>query len=83
MQSQPKIYLEIVAHTDSIGTAENNQILSEKRANSVAEYMINQGIKRTRLVTKGLGEQQSSMRGLNPKTLADDRRVEFKIIRKS
>lgn len=83
LQSQPLIGLEIIAHTDSIGTEENNLALSKKRAESVAEYLQKQGIKRQRMRTKGMGEQQSTNRGTIQKNLADDRRVEFKIIREN
>ncbi|HIB77334.1 MAG TPA: OmpA family protein [Flavobacteriales bacterium] len=43
-------------HTDNTGTIENNQILSEKRANSVKQALINLGCNKEQLQTKGYGE---------------------------
>ncbi|MEN9639724.1 MAG: hypothetical protein RLZZ262_1593 [Bacteroidota bacterium] len=83
LQSQPSTSLEIIAHTDSVGTEDNNLILSKKRAESVAEYLTSKGISRTRLQTRGMGELQSALHRDSNRILADDRRVEFKIIRKS
>jgi outer membrane protein OmpA-like peptidoglycan-associated protein len=82
IKSQPMVSLEIIAHTDSIGSASNNQILSEKRARSVADLLTAEGIESKRLITIGLGESQSNLIYANRKSLADDRRVEFRILRK-
>jgi outer membrane protein OmpA-like peptidoglycan-associated protein len=82
IKSQPLVSLEIIAHTDSIGSAHNNQILSEKRACSVADLLAQEGIDSERIITIGLGETQSNVTYENHKSLADDRRVEFRILRK-
>ena len=46
----------IEGHTDSVGTKENNQILSDNRAKSVREYIIENGIEESRLESVGYGE---------------------------
>lgn len=50
--------LTIEGHTDSKGTDAYNQDLSQKRAGSVADYLVSLGVDRSRLTTKGYGEQQ-------------------------
>ncbi len=49
--------VEVAGHTDSTGTDSYNQALSERRANSVATYLIGQGVMRERLITVGMGEK--------------------------
>ncbi|QKJ21812.1 OmpA family protein [Poseidonibacter lekithochrous] len=46
----------IEGHTDSVGTEKNNQILSDNRAKSVREYIIENGIEESRLESVGYGE---------------------------
>jgi outer membrane protein OmpA-like peptidoglycan-associated protein len=48
------VYVE--GHTDSVGSAESNHLLSQRRADSVTSYLIGQGIAPNRLTSKGLGE---------------------------
>ncbi len=55
--------VEIVGHTDSRGSEAYNQRLSEKRAEAVAEYLIQQGVSPSRITTSGRGE--SEPRGTN------------------
>jgi outer membrane protein OmpA-like peptidoglycan-associated protein len=56
MKQQPSISVELASHTDCRGTSEYNQELSQRRANGVVEYLINQGIERKRLRPVGYGE---------------------------
>lgn len=51
-----KSIVHVIGHTDSTGTAEHNQTLSEARARSVADTMSYQGVPRDRLRTEGRGE---------------------------
>jgi peptidoglycan-associated lipoprotein len=53
----PAIVMELSAHTDFIGNNEANKILSQKRAQSVVDYLINAGISADRLISKGYGEE--------------------------
>jgi len=46
----------IVGHTDQLGTSTYNQGLSERRAGAAATYLVSQGVTRTRLATRGMGE---------------------------
>lgn len=46
----------IVGHTDQVGTSAYNQGLSERRAAAAANYLVSQGVTRTRVATRGMGE---------------------------
>jgi len=56
LKNFPAMAIEIGAHTDCRGDDEYNLILSDKRANSVREYLIEQGISESRLSSVGYGE---------------------------
>lgn len=58
MKEKPLITVEISSHTDSRGSAASNQSLSQRRAESVVNYLVNRGISRSRLVASGYGETQ-------------------------
>lgn len=58
IQDNPQVVVEIGAHTDSRGSTESNQKLSERRANWIVAYLIEKGIPADRLVAKGYGEEQ-------------------------
>ena len=52
----PTITIELMAHTDHIGSDQFNSDLSQKRAQSVVDYLISKGVNSARLVAKGYGE---------------------------
>ncbi len=51
------LIIELASHTDSRGTDESNDVLSQKRAESVVNYLIDRGIDPNRLIAKGYGER--------------------------
>ena len=55
MKANPSLRIEIAGNTDSIGTPEYNMALSEKRANSVKEYLMKNGVAENKLSTIGYG----------------------------
>lgn len=58
LEENPNITIELSAHTDMVGNDQANLILSDRRANSVVNYLIEKGIYWDRLVAKGYGETQ-------------------------
>lgn len=58
LNDNPNITIELSAHTDMQGEEAFNQTLSEKRAQSVCDYLVQHGIARDRLTPKGYGEGQ-------------------------
>ncbi len=57
LQINPTITIELASHTDARDTDEHNDILSQKRAQSVVDYLIIRGIDPLRLTAKGYGER--------------------------
>ncbi len=58
LQDYPSMEIELSSHTDSRGSDEYNEWLSQKRAEAAVEYIISRGIKRYRLKAKGYGESR-------------------------
>jgi len=56
VKTHSRTYVDVFAHTDLSGTAQGNQLLSEKRAAAVATYLAAHGVSRARIASKGLGE---------------------------
>lgn len=69
--------IAISAHTDDIGSHEQNQVLSEKRAKAVADYLINKGVESSQIISKGMGETQPLYPNDSETNRAKNRRVEF------
>lgn len=82
----PEIKIELSSHTDSIATVEYNMDLSQRRAESAVNYMIQRGISPDRMVAKGYGELKPIARNTNPDGTDNpegrqrNRRTEFKIL---
>ena len=72
--------VEISGHTDNIGTPIDNQILSQKRAQSVCNYLILKGIKKEMLVFKGYGEAKPIGDNASDEGRKMNRRIEIKIL---
>lgn len=75
MNSTPTLSAIIEGHTDSAGTAEHNQDLSERRAGTVAGYLVGRGINANRLQTKGFGELRPIADNTTAEGRAQNRRV--------
>lgn len=78
----PLLYIEIGGHTDNTGGEEQNKILSEKRANTVADYLITKGVELTRVTFKGYGSTKPIANNSTEEGKKQNRRVEFKVIKK-
>ncbi|MDX1402926.1 MAG: OmpA family protein [Woeseiaceae bacterium] len=72
--------VEVAGHTDSTGTDAYNQGLSERRADSVARYLVSQGIMRQRLITIGLGESMPVADNSQASGRQANRRVEITMV---
>lgn len=80
MQNNPNLKIKIEGHTDDVGTQERNLKLSNKRANSVKEYLIKKGISEKRLETIGYGKSKPIDKTDSDEARKKNRRVEFTII---
>ncbi|MEM8577913.1 MAG: OmpA family protein [Pseudomonadota bacterium] len=80
LQAYPDSRVQIVGHTDSDGEAAFNQQLSERRANAVADVLLDAGVPFARIQTFGRGESQPVASNLDPAGKAQNRRVEIVIL---
>ncbi|MEC3889103.1 OmpA family protein [Xanthomonas campestris] len=72
--------VEVVGHTDSVGSDAVNQRLSEERANAVAQYLTAQGVQRERMETMGAGKRYPIADNSTDAGRAQNRRVEIRLI---
>lgn len=80
MKIIPTIKIKVVGHTDSDGSESYNQKLSENRASTVKQYIIDKGIEPSRIIIEGKGESVPLYDNNNPKLKQWNRRVEITII---
>lgn len=73
----PSLKLEVEGHTDSVGTDEYNTQLSENRANSVQDYLVQQGINTSFIAARGFGESQPVATNDTAAGRQQNRRVEL------
>ncbi|AEC20033.1 outer membrane protein A precursor [Pusillimonas sp. T7-7] len=67
-------------HTDSIGTEQYNQGLSQRRANSVKDYLVSKGVAADRIYVEGKGETSPVASNSTREGRAQNRRVEIEIV---
>ncbi len=66
MEMHPEIYVQITGHTDAIGSEEYNLNLSNRRAGCIVDYLVNKGIAKERLISRGAGEYENIAINTNP-----------------
>lgn len=71
--------ITVEGHADAVGSDDYNQTLSEQRADSVADYIISQGVGRSRVISRGYGETQPVATNDTPEGRQLNRRVEIQI----
>ena len=92
LNQNPTYVIELSGHTDTRGDEKLNLTLSQSRAKSVVDYLVQQGISASRLVAKGYGETKPNISDADiekmkttqeqEKAHAKNRRTEFKVIKK-
>ncbi len=81
LRQYPDLQIEVGGHTDSIGSDAYNRQLSQARAETVRQYLINTfGLDPDRLVARGYGEELPLVTNANPTGRALNRRVEFRVL---
>jgi OmpA-OmpF porin, OOP family len=80
----PQLQIEIGGHTDSRGSDKYNQTLSDQRAHSVLNYILQKfpDLKASQYTAKGYGEGSPLVPNDSPLNMAKNRRVEFKVLNK-
>ncbi|MET2984558.1 OmpA family protein [Aureibaculum conchae] len=86
MKDNPTIHVEMSSHTDSQGSDEYNRKLSQRRADATVNYIVRQGISKTRLKARGAGESELKNTKCSDNVPCTDdehrinRRTEFKVV---
>jgi len=80
LKEYDKTVIEVAGHTDSSGSDQYNQALSERRAQAVAGYLGSHGVKTQRLITIGAGEGHPVASNDTEQGRAANRRVELTIV---
>ncbi len=80
LKEYDKTVIEVAGHTDSQGSEEYNQALSERRAGTVAGYLVNRGVLEMRVMPVGMGEARPVADNGTPEGRALNRRVELTLV---
>ena len=80
LSSYNQTYIDVLGHTDSTGSDEYNEALSQRRAQSVSDYLSAHGVALARIGTRGYGEGQPIASNDTDAGRAENRRVEIKVV---
>lgn len=81
VKTRNRTFVDVLAHTDTSGTPQVNQALSEKRASAVATYLGSHGVAKARIASRGLGESAPLYNPEADETQkAANRRVEVRLV---
>jgi outer membrane protein OmpA-like peptidoglycan-associated protein len=80
LQNNASIKIELNSYTDNVGKTEDNLSLSISRSESVSKYLVGKGIFKSRIISKGMGEQNPISKNDNEEGRSKNRRTEFKIV---
>lgn len=80
LKANPDTYIKIVGHTDNTGNVDYNQTLSEKRAKSVDDYLLQQGVSSDRMTFEGRGIHEPVADNSTVAGRSLNRRVEILIL---
>lgn len=81
LKENSDIKVRIEGHTDDVGDDTYNMQLSQRRAESVKSYLVNQGVDTKRVLTQGFGETKPKLKGSSDEIRAQNRRVEMKVVK--
>lgn len=77
LRDDPNVRITVIGFTDSIGSEEYNQRLSERRAKATADYLVSRGVSSSQIVSRGLGESEPRASNTTEAGRAQNRRVEI------
>ena len=75
--AHPGLKLEVEGHTDSVGSDDYNQVLSERRANAVRDFLVQEGISPASITARGLGKSDPVASNTTAAGRQMNRRVEM------
>lgn len=77
IRDNPEYNVSIIGHTDNVGSEKSNQVLSEKRAEEVKNFLIKELVPTEKIIAKGMGESKPIDTNDTKVGQAKNRRVEF------
>lgn len=77
LRDDPNVRITIIGFTDSVGSDDYNQRLSERRAQATANYLISRGVSASQILARGLGEAEPRASNATADGRAQNRRVEI------
>ena len=80
LKETPNVSVKVEGHTDNVGSKEYNQKLSERRAKSVAKYLVSKGVESYRITTQGFGFSKPIASNNTEEGRSMNRRTEIKFI---
>lgn len=80
LKKYPQVRIEVSGHTDSNGEYAHNVDLSQRRAESVRKYLVDNGIEESRIETRGAGPNEPIATNDTAEGRAENRRIEVKIL---
>ena len=80
LSSYNQTYIDVLGHTDSTGSDAYNQTLSQRRAQSVSDYLAGRGVAPARIASRGYGESQPIASNDTDTGRGENRRVEIKVV---
>jgi outer membrane protein OmpA-like peptidoglycan-associated protein len=80
LQDNPRMHIQINGHTDDVGTAADNLLLSERRAEAVFRFLVENGVSSQRLQYAGFGESRPLVPNDTPENRDRNRRTEFVVL---
>jgi OOP family OmpA-OmpF porin len=81
LQTNPTVEIRIDGHTDNVGDAKKDMVLSQQRADAIKTYFISKGISAKRITTKAFGGTKPIASNATEATRKLNRRVEFTILK--
>ncbi|HWB75334.1 MAG TPA: OmpA family protein [Nannocystaceae bacterium] len=81
LKKHSSVRVEVSGHTDSTGNRDHNMNLSQRRADAVKKYLVDNGIDTTRIETRGAGPDEPLDTNATKKGRSQNRRIEFRILR--
>lgn len=78
----PRLRVELAGHTDNVGDAAANLLLSNARADKVKTYLVEKGVASARMIAKGYGQDAPLESNDTPAGRRKNRRTELKILSK-
>ncbi|WP_277095214.1 MULTISPECIES: OmpA family protein [Acinetobacter] len=80
IQNVPNVKLTVAGYTDSTGNAEANKTLSQRRAQSVLDYLVSKGVNKDQLTAVGYGAENPIADNVTAEGKFRNRRIEFKVV---